>query len=242
MIRIKKTKKVELQPPDFVCDYELTKHLSNFPQFSFLNIFNTTAIVGKPASGKTSMLISILGQKHEGRIYYKCFDYVYVIMPTQSRNSLKNNIFEKHNPDRLFDDLTFETLASIYESVKKNSLEKKTSLVVYDDVGSSLKNNDIQNLLKKMSFNRRHLKLCQIFLIQSWISTPLTIRKLYSNIILFKPNKSEWETIANETLEYDKDIVSGLFNLYENPHDYLFINLNSQRIFYNQNEVLVEEE
>jgi hypothetical protein len=121
-------------------------------------------------------------------------------------------------------------------------LEKKTSLVVYDDVGSSLKNNDIQTLLKKMSFNRRHLKLCQIFLVQSWISTPLTIRKLYSNIILYKPSKIEWETIADETLEYDKDVIEGLLKLYEKPYDYLFINLSSQRIFYNQNEVLVEEE
>jgi hypothetical protein len=242
MIRIKKTSKLDLKPPEFVCDYELTEHLSNYPQFSFMNVFNTTAIIGKPASGKTSMLISILSQKHEGRIYYKCFDFVYVIMPTQSRNSLKKNIFAKHHPDRLFEDLTLETLETIYADVQKNSLEKKTSLVVYDDVGSSLKNNDIQTLLKKMSFNRRHLKLCQIFLVQSWISTPLTIRKLYSNIILYKPSKIEWETIADETLEYDKDVIEGLLKLYEKPYDYLFINLSSQRIFYNQNEVLVEEE
>ena len=232
---------MHLKPPDFVCDYKLTEYLNDYPQFSFMNVFNTTAIIGRPASGKTSMLISILSQKDKGRVYYKCFDFVYVIMPTQSRNSLKNNIFEKHHPDRLFDDLTHENLQKIYNEVEKNSLEKKTSLVIYDDVGSNLKDGNIQRLLKKMSFNRRHLKLCQIFLIQSWLSTPLTIRKLYSNIILFKPVRNEFETIANECLEQDKDVVSALLELYENPHDYLFINVATQRIFFNQDEVFIEE-
>jgi len=241
MIRIKKTKKLEINPPEFVCDYNLTNHLNDYPQFSFLNVFNTTAILGKPGSGKTSALISILSQKGEGKIYYKCFDFVYIIMPVQSRNSLKNNIFKKHNPARLFDELTLENLQSIYNDIEKNSLNNKTSLVVYDDVGSSLKSNDIQLLLKKMSFNRRHLKLCQIFLIQSWLSTPLSIRKLYSNILVFKPNKIEWEKLVSECLEQDKEISDGLLELYENPHDYLFININTQRIFYNQDEVIIEE-
>jgi hypothetical protein len=93
-----------------------------------------------------------------------------------------------------------------------------------------------------MSYNRRHLKLCQIFLLQSWLSTPLTIRKLYSNIIVFKPNKIEWEKIVSECLEQDDDIANGLLKLYEEPHDYLFININSQRIFYNQDEVIIEED
>ena len=162
-------------------------------------------------------------------------------MPVQSRNSLKNNIFDKHHPDRLFDELTYENLQSIYNDIEKNSLNKKTSLVVFDDVTSSLKNNDIQQLLKKMSFNRRHLKLCQIFLIQSWIAIPLSVRKLYSNVLAFKPNKIEWEKLVSECLERDKDTADALLELYEKPHDYLFININSQRIFYNQDEVNIEE-
>jgi len=242
MLRIKKTNKIEINPPEFICDYHLTDHLNSYPQFSFLNVFNTTAILGKPGSGKTSMLISMLSQKGDKKIYYKCFDFVYIIMPTQSRNSLKKNIFEKHKPERLFDELTFENLQIIYNDIEKNALDKKISLVVYDDVGASLKNNDIQTLLKKMSYNRRHLKLCQIFLLQSWLSTPLTIRKLYSNLIVFKPNKIEWENIVKECLEQDDDIANAFLQLYEAPHDYLFININSQRVFYNQDEVVIEEE
>jgi KaiC/GvpD/RAD55 family RecA-like ATPase len=202
-----------------------------------MNIFNTTAILGRPASGKTSMLISMLSQKGKDKIYNKVFDFVYVIMPTQSRNSLKKNIFEKHTPERLFDELTLENLQKIYDAIEENSLNKKTSLVLYDDVTSSLKNNDIQFLLKKMSYNRRHLKLVQIFLIQSWIAVPLTIRKLFSNLIIFKPNKIEWEKVVEETIEQEKDVALGLLDLYKKPHDYLFINITNQKIFYNQDEV-----
>ncbi len=242
MIRIKKSEKIDISVPEFLCDYPLTSHLQEFPQFSFMNVFNTTAILGKPGSGKTSMLVSMLSQKGKDKIYYKCFDFVYVIMPSQSRASLKKNIFEKHDPTRLYDDLTIESLQKIYDAVEENSTNKKTSLIVYDDVGAVLKQKDIQLLLKKMSYNRRHLKLVQMFLIQSWISVPLTIRKLFSNLIVFKPNKIEWERVVEETIEQEKDVALGLLDLYKLPHDYLFINVNSQRIFYNQDEVIIEDE
>jgi KaiC/GvpD/RAD55 family RecA-like ATPase len=242
MIRIKKTEKIDLHPPEFLCDYPLTEHLKKYPQFSYMNIFNTTAILGRPGGGKTSMLISMLSQKGKDKIYNKVFDCVYVIMPTQSRNSLKKNIFEKHSEDRLFDELTLENLQKIYDAIEENSLNKKTSLVLYDDVTSSLKSNDIQFLLKKMSYNRRHLKLVQIFLIQSWIAVPLTIRKLFSNLIIFKPNKIEWEKVVEETIEQEKDVALGLLDLYKKPHDYLFINITNQKIFYNQDEVEIIDE
>ena len=114
--------------------------------------------------------------------------------------------------------------------------------MLYDDITSQLKNNDIQNLLKKMSYNRRHLKLVQIFLIQSWVAVPLTIRKLFSNLVVFKPAKLEWEKVVEETIEQEKDIALGLLDLYKKPHDYLFINITTQKIFLNQDEVEIIDE
>lgn len=242
MIIIKKSDKLKIIPPKFLCDYNLTEHLSNYPQFNHLNCFNTTAILGPPKSGKTSMLISILNQRKDNKIYYKTFNKVYIIMPSQSRNSLKDNIFAKHNPARLFDELNLENLQVIYDQVEEDSLEGKTSLIVYDDMGALLKQNNIQMLLKKMSFNRRHLRLCQIFLIQSWKSTPLTIRKLYTNLIVFKPPKLDFEAIIAESIEKDKDIALGLMKLYQSPHDYLFINIPTQEIFYNQDKIEIQDD
>lgn len=241
MIKIKKSDKIEITPPCFKCDYNLTEHLENYPQFSHLNKFNTTAIIGKPGMGKTSTLISILSQKGDNKIYHKVFDFVYIIMPSQSRASLSKNIFEKHHPSRLFDDLTLENLQRIYDAIEENSTNKKTSLVVYDDVTSNLKNKEIQSLLKKMSYNRRHLKLVQMFLIQSWIAVPLTIRKLFSNLIIFKPAKLEWMKIVSETIEQDDDIAMALLDLYEDPHDYIFVNVTNQKMYLNQDELVIEE-
>jgi hypothetical protein len=76
-----------------------------------------------------------------------------------------------------------------------------------------------------------------MFLIQSWISVPLTIRKLFSNLVVFKPNKIEWEKVVEETIEQEKDVALALLDLYKKPHDYLFINVPTQKIFYNQDEV-----
>jgi KaiC/GvpD/RAD55 family RecA-like ATPase len=241
MIKIKKSDKIEITPPCFKCDYNLTDHLVNYPQFSHLNKFNTTAIIGKPGMGKTSTLISILSQKGKDKIYHKVFDFVYIIMPSQSRASLAKNIFEKHNPSRLFDDLTLENLQRIYDAIEENSTNKKTSLVVYDDVTSNLKNKEIQSLLKKMSYNRRHLKLVQMFLIQSWIAVPLTIRKLFSNLIIFKPAKLEWLKICEETIEQDDDIALALLDLYDDPHDYIFVNVTNQKMYLNQDEIEILE-
>lgn len=242
MIRIKPSDKLTITPPKFLCDYNLTEHLSNYPQFSHLNTFNTTAILGPPKSGKTSMLISILNQRGNDKIYHKTFNKVYVIMPSQSRNSLKDNIFEKHNQSRLFDELNLENLQTIYDQIEKDSLDKKTSIIIYDDCGAVLKQNDIQKLLRKMSFNRRHLRLCQMFLIQSWKSTPLTIRKLYTNLFVFKPPKLDFEAIIAESIEKDKDIALGLMKLYKDPHDYIFINIPTQEMFLNQDKVEITDD
>jgi len=242
MIRIKKSDKIEITPPSFICDYELTDNLQNYPQFSHMNKFNTSAILGKPGSGKTSMLISILSQKGENSIYHKVFNKIYIFMPSQSRASLKKNIFEKHNPSRLYDELTLQNLQKVYDEVEQNSSNKHTSLIVFDDVGAVLKDKNIQLLLKKLSFNRRHLKVVQLFLIQSWLSVPLTIRKLFSNLICFKPSRKEWEVVVSETLEQDEDISDALLSLYKDPHDYLFISITNQKIYLNQDAVEIVEE
>ena len=37
MIRIKKTKSLKITPPIFLCDYNLTEHLKQYPQFQLLD-------------------------------------------------------------------------------------------------------------------------------------------------------------------------------------------------------------
>jgi ABC-type transport system involved in cytochrome bd biosynthesis fused ATPase/permease subunit len=58
-IEIKKNNAMVLDIPEFNCDDNpLGEHLNKYEMLSHLNSFSFTAIIGKPGSGKTSLLVS----------------------------------------------------------------------------------------------------------------------------------------------------------------------------------------
>ena len=48
----------------------------------------------------------------------------------------------------MFDSLTLETINKIYNKLEESISEKHTTLLILDDVGASLKNNEIQKIPK----------------------------------------------------------------------------------------------
>ena len=186
-------KKLILNPPEFNCDGNLAPHLKVYDMLQHLNNFGFTGVIGKPGSGKTSLVISMLTSKKENRVFRKVFDNVILVMPTCSRESMKKNVFKNHHPDKMFDELTYGSIMSIYNQLLTNSGNKETSLLIMDDVGASLKDPAIATILRKIIFNRRHLKVSIVVMLQSYMSFAKEIRKLFSNIIIFKPSKTEFE-------------------------------------------------
>ena len=79
----------KIKPPKMSCDYKLSKSPVKppFPNRSF-----SMLIVGKPGSGKTSFLISLLNQKGENRIYRKVFKHIMIVSPSLS--SLPKGLLE----------------------------------------------------------------------------------------------------------------------------------------------------
>lgn len=241
-IQLIENEKMNLSIPKFLCDGNVCgEHLNKYPMLSHLNKFNTTCFLGRPGQGKTSLLISMLTSKGSNRVFYKAFDKIIVVMPSSSRASLKINPFRDHPPERIFDELNLENMISIYDMIQQHADDKETTLLIMDDVGSDIKNKEIQKILKKLAYNRRHLKLCQFFLLQSYTATPKDIRKLFSNIIIFRPSKVEAENIIEEVLETKKDIALDILKLFENPHDYLFVNIPTQKIYFNFDEVVIKD-
>ena len=111
-------KKLKLQIPDFSCDNSpLGEHLNAYPMLSHLNSYSLTSIIGKPGSGKTSLLISMLTGKGKNRVFRQAFEKVIVVMPSSSRASLKKNIFEKHPQERLYEEFNVETVSKIYDQL-----------------------------------------------------------------------------------------------------------------------------
>jgi KaiC/GvpD/RAD55 family RecA-like ATPase len=242
-IKIKKNSAMELKIPEFICDGNLCDNLTKYDMLQCLNGYRFSAFIGKPGSGKTSLLVSFLSGRGDKKILRNVFDNVLVVMPSSSRNSMKKNIFKKHDEEKLFEELDIGSISSIYERLLKSSEEKENTLLILDDVGASLKNIEIQKIFKKIIFNRRHLKVHIIILLQSYLSCPKEIRKLVNNCFIFKPSKVEFQNLFDELFETKKELAIDIMNIaFDNPHQYLMLNVDNQRIFKGFDEIIVDEE
>ena len=243
-ITLKKNKSLDLQIPDFSCDSNpLGEHLNDYDMLSHLNCYGFTGLIGKPGSGKTSVVISWLTGKGKNKVFRKVFDHILLVMPESSRKSLKKNIFEKHDEEKMFEELTSNSINTIYEMLLQSSKENEKTLLILDDVGASLKRSDIQTMLKRIIFNRRHLKCHIVLMLQSFTTAPLVIRKLYTNVIMFKPAKKEFETLFLELFETKKDNAIDIMNfVYDKPHQYLFLNVDSQRMYKGFDELIFNKD
>jgi KaiC/GvpD/RAD55 family RecA-like ATPase len=241
-IKTIKHDRLDLKIPEFTCDHGFNPALNDIPMLSHLNGYTFNVICGRPGSGKTSLLVSMLTGKGKNKVYRKCFDNVIVCMPTNSRQSLKKNIFEHHPQNKLFDELNLESINKIYEMLEDSVSEepKKNTLLILDDVGASLKKKEILYLLKKIIYNRRHLRCHIVCLIQSYISLPLEIRKLSSNVLMFKPSKVEAENFFRELFETKHDMMDKIIKyVYKKIGDYILLNVDSQRMYKDFDELVV---
>ena len=202
MFSIDQRSKFSLNPHELSCDRAIHKQI--VPPLPCTPFFLT--ITGSAGRGKTSMLINLLTSP---QAYKKAFHAVHCIIPAHSVASLKKNIFAKH--PRMHDELNFATLDRIYEQVMRDGEEKMNSLLIMDDVTASLKNLDVQMLLKKLIYNRRHYRLSIICLVQSYNAMPLAIRKTISHLACYKPrNKKEMTAIWEELIFLDKETGEAL--------------------------------
>jgi len=243
-IKTIKHDRLDTKVPEMNCDIGYNPLLENIPMLQHINNWSFTLIVGRPGSGKTSLLVSWLSSKGKNRILRKCFDNIYLCMPTNSRQSLKNNIFEHHPADKMWDDLTLESITKIYENLEKNVSEKpkKSSLIILDDCGASLKNKYIQEHFRRILYNRRHLATHVIVLVQSYLSVPKDLRKLATNVIMFKPSKVENENFYTELIPHKKEMMDELTKyIYKKRGDYLLLNCDSGKLYSDYNEIVIDD-
>ena len=223
---IQERSQIKLKPPEFLCDRVIHRQIEPpLPDTSFfLNI------IGGPGQGKTSMLVNLLSSR---QAYKRAFNHVHVVMPPSSCASLSKNIFRDH--DKMHDELTYETLETVHEACLQASADKENSLLVLDDVTASLKDSDIQTLLKRLLYNRRHLRISVIILTQSFNATPLAIRKAVSHFIVFKAaNKREFEAIFSELIQTPRDIAEALQRfVFRKKHDFLYGDVATGSFFRN---------
>jgi hypothetical protein len=68
------------------------------------------------------------------------------------------------------------------------------------------------------------------------------IRQGLTDLFVFKINKTEMENIFIEHVEqYKEDFMNIMKNVYNEPHNFLYLNTNSQRLFKNWDEIILKE-
>ena len=224
-----------LSPVKFNVDGILGEHIREpFPNQSFFWV-----ICGRAGSGKTSLLINALAAKNENRIYRKVFDKITLVMPKNSRRSIKNNPMDDLPPDQQFESLGTDVMTKVkeireeFDELDKKKKRPRNQLLILDDVTAYLK--DDPSLLIEMATNRRHLKLSIILLVQFIRAIPRPVRFQVTTITFFKPsNELDAKIIEEEYVNLQKGVFKDLTRfVWTNAHDFLMINKQNETFYKN---------
>jgi len=233
MIKVKANKAPKLPVCEMVCDKKIHPKLDEYDLTTFLNCHSTNLIIGKSGSGKTNLLYQLFKSKH---LLKNCYDKKYLFQPAQSRASMKDKLFDKIPDEQKFEELSLENLEYV-----DDTLDEGNNCLIFDDQGAYLKDNEIRKKLKELVMNRRHKHLSIFFLVQTYYSVEKDIRKLFSNIFIFRVSKKEMEAIFDEIIERHKSYIPEITKLvYDKPFKYLFVNTDSQKLFSGFDEILIE--
>ena len=239
-IHIKKHAVPDLKKVKFNCDCKLHDKLDEYELLANLNKSHFLAFIGRGGSGKTSMMTSFLKSRSAFRGVY---ENIYIIIPPTSRQSIENSFFEKNLPDEnIYDELSIENLEEIQDRIEANSEAGERTLLIMDDVQKDLKNNDIRKLVLHLNNNKRHLKLSIWLLAQNFTKMEKQLRMNLTDLIVFKVGKVELQNIFDELVETDQPTFKKIQKyLFKDPYDFMYLNTNSQRLFSNWNEIMIED-
>lgn len=203
------------------------------------------AIVGSSGSGKTSLMSSIITAPKKNNVrqsYRKLFSKIILCSPTLS--SFKSNVWGRVKGK--YEEFNLEFLNELEDISKEEWEEKKQTIAILDDIGSTLKKDKkAEQKLISMLQNRRHIGLSVIILVQKWRDLPLGVRTNLTNVAVFRPkNNQEKEAIFNELLPMKKDKWDEIYKyIYDDDrYAFLFIDLSlkkssSYRYFKKFNEI-----
>ena len=207
-------KKIIVSGQKFTCD-DLDKSIPKpLPQkggFAML-------VIGKPGMGKTSLILSLICK--QGKAFNQKFDRVYLWSP--SLITMADDPFELIPEEQKFEEASYENITEVLDSIE-NSGDKV--LFVLDDVIADIRGKgkgQIENLLQKIFFNRRHLagaggSVSIIATSQAYNKIDPKLRKTASQIVFYKNlHKKELDNLFDEVILIPKPI-------YKNKKYFMYI-------------------
>ena len=241
MIELLKNKEIKLKIPHFSCDDNAVgTHLNEHPLTQLLNVYGFLCVIGRPGSGKTSLTISLLTQSNP-KIYKKTHHHIIIVMPANSIGSIKGDPFK--GLENIYNEINDSIMNDIYSKIDGWSKNDEKTILYIDDMTADLKKTKIIiDTMKKLIYNRRHLKLNIIITAQSYVNIPLDVRKNTQNLIMFKPPKKELEIVFSELIESKKEHFDSIMRFtYDGSHNFLFVNVPAGRMFKNWDELIIKD-
>ena len=141
-MKIQKNKSPKLKHCKMNCDSGLSNKLDCYDVSKFMNCHATNLFIGKPGSGKTSLVVSLFKSKD---VFHKVFHNIYLFQPSQSRASMEDDIFESI-PNK-YDELNYENLEEVINQIKDED-PKYCNCIIFDDQTAYLKDKSVKKLLK----------------------------------------------------------------------------------------------
>jgi hypothetical protein len=233
----------QFQPVKFNVDEQFGNHIKEpFANESFMWV-----TVGKPKSGKTSLVINSLIAKGKNRVYNKVFNKIILVMPKNSKKSITKPPFDDLAEDQKFEMFDENVVAKIEQikeefDLKNDELQKKgkpkkqfNQLLIMDDITAHLKSKEsVKNLIDLCS-NRRHLNLSIILMVQFLRSIVKPVRFQITHITFFKPsNELDTDILQEEFINLKKEDFNELKRqVWKDQHDFIMIDKNTDTYYRN---------
>ena len=196
-------------------------------------------IVGKPGSGKSLMLESLLSEQYRvGPGKATCFDSIFYFCPKTSQGSYHNSFVDDLDPDKIHHDLTPDNLTDVIEEIEEmnpddgkdkwgRKVEPRYACIIFDDMITELKSTRVRPIIGRIGKNFRHLRLLIIIISQNYILLDKPTRDNVSHLIQFQTtNKKELERLNWEWFgEFDRHQFEDFWNfIHDKPYNFVIAN------------------
>lgn len=184
-------------------------------------------IVGKPGSGKTTIVEELLVNEE---FFKDQFDFIFIFSPNEFK-------FIKCEKDfNWFNKFDINLMYQIIDMINADKYEKKINvLFILDDFIGDIKKNAFDPKLIALIFNRRHLIkngcLSLIITTQKYLLFPSQMRSCINSVIFFQLNLNDYVCLKKDICAFMdfKYIEKALSNRY----DFIFSNLENGLTLYN---------
>lgn len=199
-------------------------------------------IVAPPRSGKSNLLMTLIGASHMyGREY---FQEIYVFSPSQCFDATTRYVLPKLDNVIQIDDIDqLENADILVKSImmsqsKEEPEERPKVLCIFDDMAGTLEKN---KQLQKLCTKYRHYGISIIISLQQFKSIPVMIRNSLTCFIMFNiPSSKEFEKISDEILDRFPNGQELAQYATKRRYEFMFANIEKATMHRNFDELLYD--